>query len=99
MSILPEVPPVILCLNWLRLRVKGTAGALSRGWQDQPNYSPMSLENNSDHRYRFGYAVCAIFLTGFVLVTCAVVSDALHRPELEELVPLAVATPSPTPGP
>jgi len=59
----------------------------------------MSLENTSDHRYRFGYAVCAIFLIGFVLVTGAVVSDALHRPELEELVPLAVATPSPTPGP
>jgi hypothetical protein len=58
----------------------------------------MSLENTSDHRYRFGYAVGAIFLIGFVLVTCAVVSDALHRSELEELVPRAVATPIATPG-
>jgi hypothetical protein len=59
----------------------------------------MSQENTSGHRYRFGYAVCAIFLIGFVLVTCVVVNDALHRPELEESVPRAIATPSPTPGP
>ena len=98
MFILPEARPVILCLNWRPLKVKGTAGALSRGWQDQPNYL-MSLENTSDHSYRFGYAVCAIFLIGFILVTCAVVSDALHRPELEEVVSQVVATPSPAPGP
>jgi hypothetical protein len=58
----------------------------------------MSLENTSDHSYRFGYAVCAIFLIGFILVTCAVVSDALHRPELEEVVSQVVAGPSPIPG-
>ena len=98
MFILPEARPVILCLNWRLLKVKGTAGALSRGWQDQPDHL-MSLENTSDHSYRFGYAVCTIFLIGFILVTCAVVSDALHRPELEEVVSQAVARPSPTPGP
>jgi hypothetical protein len=61
----------------------------------------MSEENSSEHRYSFAYGVCAIFLVGFLLVTCAVVSDALHRGDLEQVVPLAVAAPSatPTPGP
>ena len=61
----------------------------------------MSEENSSEHSYRFAYGVCAIFLVGFLLVTCAVVSDALHRADLEQVVPEAVAAPSgtPTPGP
>jgi hypothetical protein len=61
----------------------------------------MSEENSSEHSYRFACGVCAIFLVGFLLVTCAVVSDALHRGDLEQVVPLAVAAPSatPTPGP
>jgi hypothetical protein len=58
----------------------------------------MSEENSSEHSYRFAYGVCAIFLIGFVLVICAVASDAFHRAELEKVVPVAVATPSPTPG-
>jgi hypothetical protein len=58
----------------------------------------MSQENTSEHSYRFGYAVCAIFLIGFILMVLAVVSDALHRSELEQVVPQAIATPSPTPG-
>jgi hypothetical protein len=45
----------------------------------------MSEENSSEHSYRFAYGVCVIFLIGFILVTCAVVSDALHRGELERL--------------
>jgi hypothetical protein len=58
----------------------------------------MSQESTSEHSYRFGYAVCAIFLIGFILITLAVVSDALHRSKLEQVVPQAVATPSSTPG-
>jgi hypothetical protein len=58
----------------------------------------MSEENSSEHSYRFAYGVCAIFLIGFVLVICAVVSDAFHRAELEKVVPVVVATPSPTPS-
>jgi hypothetical protein len=58
----------------------------------------MSEENSSERSYRFAYGVCAIFLIGFILVTCAVVSDALHRAGLEQVVPLAVPTPSPTPN-
>jgi hypothetical protein len=61
----------------------------------------MSQENSSEHSYGFAYGVCAIFLVSFLLVTCAVVSDALHRDDLEKVVPVAVAAPSamPTPGP
>ncbi|HTD14495.1 MAG TPA: hypothetical protein VK673_04915 [Chthoniobacterales bacterium] len=61
----------------------------------------MSEENTSEHSYRFAYGVCAIFLIGFLLVTLAIVSDAFHRGELEQVVPEAVAVPSatPTPGP
>jgi hypothetical protein len=58
----------------------------------------MSEENRSERSYRFAYGVCAIFLIGFILVTCAVVSDSLHRAQLEQVVPLTVATPSPTPN-
>lgn len=58
----------------------------------------MSPENNADHSYRTAYIVCAIFLIGFILVTWAVVSDAHHRAELEQVVPQVVAAPSPTPG-
>jgi hypothetical protein len=47
----------------------------------------MSLDNTSDYNYRFGYAVCAVFLLCFILMTCAVVSDAFHRGELEQVVP------------
>jgi hypothetical protein len=47
----------------------------------------MSPENTSDYSYRFGYAVCAVFLICFILMTCAVVSDAFHRRELEQVVP------------
>ena len=61
----------------------------------------MAEENSSEHSYRFAYGVCAIFLVGFLLITCAVVSDALHRGNLEQVVALTVAAPSatPTPGP
>jgi hypothetical protein len=58
----------------------------------------MSEENSSEHSYRFAYGVCVIFLIGFILVTCAVVSDSLHRAELEKAVPLVVAAPSATPS-
>jgi hypothetical protein len=58
----------------------------------------MSEENSSEHSYRFAYGVCAIFLIGFILVTFAVVSDSFHRAELEKVIPVAVATPSPTPN-
>ncbi|MBV8098457.1 MAG: hypothetical protein JOZ31_04805 [Verrucomicrobia bacterium] len=61
----------------------------------------MSEEISLEHSYRFAYRVCTIFLIGFILITLAVVSDALHRGELEQVVPEAVAAPSstPTPGP
>jgi len=61
----------------------------------------MSEENSSEHSYRFAYGVCAIFLIGYILVTLAVVSDAFHRGDLEQVVSLAVPAPSaaPTPGP
>jgi len=55
----------------------------------------MTAENNTDHSYRVGYIVCGIFLLGFILVTWAVVSDAHHRTELEQVVNLPTATPSP----
>jgi hypothetical protein len=58
----------------------------------------MSAENNADHSYRTAYLVCGIFLLGFILLTWAVVSDAHHRAELEQVVPEVVAAPSPTPG-
>ena len=58
----------------------------------------MSQENTSDHSYRFGYAVCALFLVGFILITLAVISDALHRAELEQVVAQVVAAPSATPS-
>jgi hypothetical protein len=58
----------------------------------------MAEENSSEHSYRFAYGVCAIFLIGFILATCAVVSDCLHRGALEKVVPLAVPPPSPTPN-
>ena len=58
----------------------------------------MSQESTSDHSYRFGYTVCAVFLVGFILITLAVVSDALHRTELEQVVSQVVAAPSATPG-
>ena len=58
----------------------------------------MSQENSSEHSYRFAYGVCAIFLIGFILVTLAVVSDALHRDALDQVVPQAVAAPSPMQG-
>jgi hypothetical protein len=57
----------------------------------------MSAENSSEHSYRFAYGVCAIFLIGFILATCAVVSDSLHRAELEKMIPQVVAAPSATP--
>jgi hypothetical protein len=59
----------------------------------------MSEENSSEHSYRFAYGVCAIFLVGFLLITWAVVSDALHRRDLEQVVPQAVAPPSAAPSP
>jgi hypothetical protein len=59
----------------------------------------MSEENCSEHSYRFAYGVCAIFLLGFLLITCAVVSDALRRSDLEQVVPQAIAAPSATPTP
>jgi hypothetical protein len=58
----------------------------------------MSEENSSQRSYRFAYGVCAIFLIGSILVTLAVVNDALHRGELEQVVPQAIAAPSPTPS-
>ena len=58
----------------------------------------MSEESTSEHSYGFAHAVCVIFLAGFILVTLAVVIDAFHRSELEQVVPLAIATPSPTPN-
>jgi TRAP-type mannitol/chloroaromatic compound transport system permease small subunit len=58
----------------------------------------MSQENSSEHNRRFAYSVSAIFLIGFILVTLAAVSDALHRRELEQVVPEAISAPSPTPG-
>ena len=58
----------------------------------------MSQENTSDHSYRFGYAVCGLFLVGFSLITLAVISDALHRAELEQVVAQVVAAPSATPS-
>ena len=54
----------------------------------------MSQENTSEHSYRLGHAVCVIFLVGFILVTLAVVIEAFHRSELEQVVPLVIATPS-----
>jgi hypothetical protein len=39
--------------------------------------------------------VCGIFLVGFILATCAVVSNAHHRTELEQIVGIPTATPSP----
>jgi hypothetical protein len=61
----------------------------------------MSEKNSSEHNYRLAYRVCAIFLIGFILMTSAVVSDALHRTELEQVVTRAIPAPSatPTPGP
>jgi hypothetical protein len=59
----------------------------------------MSQENSSEHSYRFAYGVCAIFLIGFILVTGAVVSDALHRSDLEQVVSLPVSAPTATPAP
>ena len=59
----------------------------------------MSEENSSEHSYRFAYGVCAIFLVGFLLITCAVVSDAFHRGDLEQVVPQAVVAPTPKPSP
>ena len=59
----------------------------------------MPEENSSEHSYRFAYGVCAIFLVGVLLMTCAVVSDAFHRADLEKVVPQAVAPPSATPSP
>jgi hypothetical protein len=61
----------------------------------------MSEENSSEHSYRFAYGVCAIFLIGYILVTLAVVSDAFHRGDLEQVVSLPVPAPTatPTPGP
>jgi hypothetical protein len=58
----------------------------------------MSAENNADRGYRTAYIVCGIFLLGFILMTCAVVSDAHHRAELEQVVRQVVAVPSPTPN-
>jgi hypothetical protein len=58
----------------------------------------MSPENTSDHNYRLGYAVCAIFLIAFILMTWAVVSDMLHRGELEQVVAQSIATPAATPS-
>ena len=55
----------------------------------------MSAENNANHSYRVSYVVCGIFLVGFILVTWAVVSDARHRAELEQIVVSPTATPSP----
>jgi hypothetical protein len=46
----------------------------------------MSQENSSENSYRFAYVVCAIFLLCFILMTCAVVSDAFHRGELDQVV-------------
>jgi hypothetical protein len=53
----------------------------------------MSLEDTSDYSYRFGYAVCVVFLLCFILMTCTVVNDAIHRGELEQVVPVGTATP------
>jgi hypothetical protein len=58
----------------------------------------MTAENNPDHSYRTAYIVCGIFLLGFILVTWAVVSDAHHRAELEQVVPQVVAAPTATPS-
>jgi hypothetical protein len=58
----------------------------------------MTAETNADHSYRAAYIVGGIFLLGFILVTWAVVNDAHHRAELEQVVPQVVAAPSPTPG-
>ena len=58
----------------------------------------MSAENNAERSYRISYLVCGIFLVGFILVTWAVVSNAQHRAELEQVVPQVVAAPSSTPG-
>ena len=58
----------------------------------------MSQESTSEHGYRLGYSVCAIFLAGVVLATLAVVSDALHRSELEQVDSQVIPAPSPTPG-
>jgi uncharacterized membrane protein YciS (DUF1049 family) len=55
----------------------------------------MSAENNAEHSYRISYLVCGIFLVGFILVTWAVVSNAHHRTELEQIVGIPTATPSP----
>jgi hypothetical protein len=59
----------------------------------------MSDENSLEHSYRFAYGVCAIFLVGFLLMTCAVVSDALHRGDLEQVVSQALPAPTPTASP
>jgi hypothetical protein len=58
----------------------------------------MTTENNADHSYRAAHIVCGIFLLGFILMTWAVVSDAHHRAELEQVVPQVVAAPTATPG-
>jgi len=58
----------------------------------------MTEENSSEHSYRLAYSVCAIFLVCFLFVTLAVVSDAFHRGELEQVVPQAVAARSATPS-
>jgi len=58
----------------------------------------MTAENNTDHSYRKASIVCGIFLLGFILVTWAVVSDAHHRAELEQVVNQVVAAPTPTPS-
>jgi hypothetical protein len=55
----------------------------------------MSAENNAEHSYRISYLACGIFLVGFILVTWAVVSDAHHRAELEQIVSIPTARPSP----
>ncbi|MBV9875524.1 MAG: hypothetical protein JO025_12400 [Verrucomicrobia bacterium] len=59
----------------------------------------MSEKNTSEHSYRFAYGVCAIFLVGFLLITCAVVSDALRRGDLEKVIPEAIPAPTATPSP
>jgi hypothetical protein len=59
----------------------------------------MSEENTSEHSYRFAYGVGAIFLVGFLLMTCAVFNDALHRGALEKVVSQPVPVPSATPSP
>lgn len=58
----------------------------------------MSEENSTDHSYRLAFIVCGIFLLGSILMTWAVVSDAHHRTELEQVVNQVVAAPTATPS-